>query len=407
MTDVLNHSAARIKSAGATVFMDISALMDVSWTGIANVTANLARQVYRALPNNSFFFARGTVIDASALMTAIDHAQGAYLEVLLESGFAQLGSISHFMGTAPISIGIFPNIKTAHRFFDIEAVVFHDLSAMLLPELHQEWAAHEHTKALVRDAASSDVVCCVSDATAQDARIYLGLDPARIVVSHLGVRPPPGDEALVRKNYAVVLGTIEPRKNLRLVVEFMLNRTDLAGKVALVFIGRRGWGQSFDDIFAELTSDSPWKNGIYFTDFVSEEEKWALLRNARFAIFPSLFEGFGLPVIECMAAGCPVIAARSSSLVELGLPSEMYFDPYSLADFSRAFRLIETMPEIQHRALARRLSEKAATYTWEAFAGRLLEAVAKQLPNADSDAHIVGSAGGSQAHVVDIRFRGK
>ncbi len=247
MTDELKNSAALLKALGAAVFVDVSALMDVSWTGIANVTANLVREIHRALPSNSFFFARGTVIDTGALMTAIDHAPGAYLEVLFDSGFAQLGSISHFMGMVPISIGIFPNIKTAHRFFDIEAVVLHDLSAMLLPELHQEWAAYVHTKALVKDADSSEVVCCVPDATARDAQLYLGLDPERTIVSHLGVRPPPGDEPLTRKNYAVVLGTIEPRK-MRLVAEFMLNRPTWPVK-SLWFLSAAGDGVKLLTIF--------------------------------------------------------------------------------------------------------------------------------------------------------------
>lgn len=385
MTSAWPEAVKRIKASGANVFVDVSAMMDISWTGIANVTANLAREVNRVLPRNSFFFHGDMVIDPGALMTAIDHAPGAYLEVLLDNGFAQLGSIGHFIGCSPISVGVFPNIKTAHRFFDIEAVVFHDLSAILMPELHQDWAAFIHCKALSRDAKTSDIVCCVSSATEQDAQIYLGLDPSRTIVSHLGVRPPAGAEPAKRKNYAVVLGTIEPRKNLRLVSEFMLARPDLAGKVALVFVGRRGWGQAFDEIFGELTTNSPWKNGIFFTDFVSEAEKWALLRNARFAIFPSLHEGFGLPVVECMAAGCPIIVGRSSSLMEFGLPSELYFDPFSLIDFSRAFRVVEGLAEAEAEALAQKLRDKATTYTWEAFSGRILNAIAKRLPEVEKN----------------------
>lgn len=382
MSTVQAAPAEQIKNSRAAVFMDISALMETSWTGIANVTANLAREIMRQLPNNSYFFSRGVVVDPSALLTAIDSAPGAYLEVLLENGFAQLGSIGDFIGVAPFSIGIFPNIKTTHRSFDVEAVVLHDLSAMLMPELHQDWAAYVHTKALVKDVSSSEVVCSVSAATQADAMTYLGLKPENAIVSHLGVRPPPAEQALPRKNFAVVLGTIEPRKNLRLVAEFMLNRPDLAGKLAMVFVGRRGWGPAFDEVFGELLTNSPWKDRMYFTGFVSESEKWALMRAARFAIFPSLFEGFGLPVVECMAAGCPIIASRSSSLVEFELPEQMYFDPFSLTDFSRAFRHIETMPADEHEKLAEQFQAKAQKFTWEGFSGRLLKAVAGRLPAA-------------------------
>ncbi|WP_298264758.1 glycosyltransferase family 1 protein [Acidocella sp.] len=379
---VPRSAAEIIKSRNAAVFVDVSALMETSWTGIANVTANLARELVRKLPNNCYFFARGVVIDPVALLTAIDNAPGAYLEVLLANGYAQLGAIGDFIGLAPVSVGIFPNIKTAHRVFDVEAVVLHDLSAMLMPELHQDWAAHEHSRAMLRDVHSSEVVCCVSAATQADALAYLGLDPKNAIVSHLGVRPPPAAQELPRENFAIVLGTIEPRKNLRLVAEFMLSRPDLARKIAMVFVGRRGWGPAFDEVFGELLTHSPWKDSICFTDFIGEAEKWALMRSARFAIFPSLFEGFGLPVVECMAAGCPVIASRSSSIVEFGLPEPMYFDPFSLTDFTRAFRHIETMPAPAHAALAESLRVRAGEFTWDAFCGRLLNAVAARLPAA-------------------------
>jgi glycosyltransferase involved in cell wall biosynthesis len=379
MSVALKLIAEQFIKRDAAIFMDVSALMEVSWTGIANVTANLARELYRQLPDNSYFFARGMVIESGALMSAIESAPGAYLEVLLENGYAQMGSIGDYIGKAPVSVGIFPNIKTTHRSFDVEAVVLHDLSAMLMPELHQDWAAYVHTKAMINDVKSSEVVCSVSAATQADAMAYLGLKPENALVSHLGVSPPAGQALLARKNFAVVLGTIEPRKNLRLVAEFMLNRPDMAQKIAMVFVGRRGWGQAFDEIFGELLTSSAWKDRIYFTDFVSESEKWALLRSARFAIFPSLFEGFGLPVLECMAAGCPVIASRSSSLVEFELPEDLYFDPFSLTDFSRAFRYIETMPEDESAELGLTLKAQAEGFTWPAFCGRLLAALALKL----------------------------
>jgi alpha-1,3-rhamnosyl/mannosyltransferase len=160
----------------------------------------------------------------------------------------------------------------------------------------------------------------------------------------------------------------------------MLTHPDMASKIAMVFVGRKGWGPAFDEIFSDLIYNSPWKDRMYFTDFVSEEEKWALMHSARFAIFPSLFEGFGLPVAECMAAGCPIIASRSSSLVEFNLPAEMYFDPFSLTDFSRAFRRIETMREEVRTKLAEELRMAAKKYTWDAFCDRILEATVSRLP---------------------------
>jgi glycosyltransferase involved in cell wall biosynthesis len=342
-------------------FVDISALMDLSWTGLAQVTANLAREIYRAFPTRSFFFLRDQVVDPYFMLAAIETAPGGYLEVLLRNGHGELGHLNDFVWREKRSVGLFPNVKT-------------------MPELHEVWAADLHTRALARDTASSDLVCCVSEATRQDAVAYLPLDAKKAFVSHLGVAlktPPKESKALAPPPYVLVLGTVEPRKNLRLVAEFLTSRNDILRELPFVFTGRRGWGQPFNQIFGRLLDDPNARDRIVFTGFVDEADKWALISGAKFAIFPSMFEGFGLPVAECMAAGCPVIASRSSSLVEFGLPDEMYFDPFSLVDFSRAFRHINTMPEAARLALGEELERKAKKFTWKAFCERILQAVAK------------------------------
>jgi glycosyltransferase involved in cell wall biosynthesis len=360
-------------------FVDISALMDLSWTGLAQVTANLAGEIYRAFPTRSFFFVRDQVVDPYFMLAAMDAAPGAYLEVLLRNGHGELGHLNDFVWREKHSVGLFPNIKSLHGVFDLEVVVLHDLSAMLMPELHETWAADLHTRAMARDTASSDLVCCVSNATRQDAVAYLPFDAKKAFVSPLGVSPrlpPEENSAAPTPPYVLVLGTVEPRKNLRLVAEFLASRTDILQDLPFVFAGRRGWGQQFNQIFGRLLEDATSRDRIVFTGFVDETDKWALIRGAKFAIFPSLFEGFGLPVIECMAAGCPVIAGRSSSLVEFDLPDEMYFDPFSLVDFSRAFRHINTMPEPARLALGSKLERQAKTFTWKAFSERIVQAVA-------------------------------
>lgn len=367
------------KLRDTSFFVDISALMDLSWTGLAQVTANLAREIYRAFPTRSFFFVRDQVVDPYFMLAAIETAPGAYLEVLLRNGYGELGHLNDFVWREKRSVGLFPNVKTMHGVFDTELVVLHDLSAMLMPELHEEWAADLHTRALARDTASSDLVCCVSEATRQDAVAYLPFDPKKAFVSHLGValKAPAEEKAAIPPPYVLVLGTIEPRKNLRLVAEFLASRSDILRELPFVFTGRRGWGQPFNQIFGRLLDDPNARDRIAFTGFVDEADKWALIRGAKFAIFPSMFEGFGLPVAECMAAGCPVIAARSSSLVEFALPDDMYFDPFSLVDFSRAFRHINTMSEAARASLGEELELQAKTYTWKAFSDRIIRAVAK------------------------------
>ena len=197
-------------------FVDISALLELSWTGIAQVTANLAREIYRRFPTRSYFFVRDQVVAPYFMLAAIETAPGAYLDVLLQNGFGELGRLKDFVWREKRSVGLYPNIKTMHREFDVELVVLHDLSAMLMPELHELWAADLHTRAMAQDTASSELVCCVSEATRQDAVAYLPFDAGKAFVSHLGVSLPPAHEVDVaaqaaRPPYVLVLGTVEPR----------------------------------------------------------------------------------------------------------------------------------------------------------------------------------------------------
>jgi glycosyltransferase involved in cell wall biosynthesis len=177
--------------------------------------------------------------------------------------------------------------------------------------------------------------------------------------------------------YVVVLGTIEPRKNLELVADFVRCRPQICDELAFLFIGRRGWGAQFEELFGDILRIPECRDRVFFTDYVTEEQKRHLLRQARFAVYPSLFEGFGLPVVECMASGCPIITSRSSSLVELGLDDAAHFDPLSLADFCRAFGLMQLMTtrDEQRLKLSEALVRRAAVFSWGAFVKRIMDRV--------------------------------
>jgi glycosyltransferase involved in cell wall biosynthesis len=258
--------------------------------------------------------------------------------------------------------------------------------------MHTPESAVEHSQAHMRDVATSDLICCVSDATRQDVIRYLGAPSDRVFVSHLGcdnvaddIGPSLSFDAV--PPYVVVLGTIEPRKNLSLVANFIRSRPQVCDDVAFLFIGRRGWGAQFDELFGDILRMPRCRDRILFTDYLTEERKKRLLQHARFAIYPSLFEGFGLPVVECMGLGCPVIASRSSSLVELGLEESAYFNPLSLGDFSRAFGQMQNRTTLakERRKLSDELVRRASAFTWKSFIRRIMdrvEDIAATLPDA-------------------------
>lgn len=363
-------------------FLDISPLLEQNWTGLAVVTQNLAKFLLKFRRKESKFFVRSSIISPEYVEVAVSKAPGGYLGSLISSGHAIAGTLQAELRGRPWTVGIFPNIKAFHRVFDLELLIVHDLSALLLPELHTDQAAKIHAESLTRDVRTSDLLCCVSDATRQDVLCYLRPPAERVFVSHLGVDHSLCAAELARPSsssppYVVVLGTIEPRKNIRLVADLIRNRPEICQETAFVFVGRRGWGKRFEEIFGDLLEDPEISRKITFTGFIPDEQKMTLLRNAKFAIFPSLFEGFGLPVIEAMAMGCPVIASRSSSMIEFGLPGKCCFDPLSLTEFNSAFSYVNSLAATKRNALVAQMRAQAGEFTWERFGERIFERLDK------------------------------
>ena len=157
------------------------------------------------------------------------------------------------------------------------------------------------------------------------------------------------------------VGTIEPRKNLgRLLSAFETIRSKGLAD-GLVIAGQRGW--LYDAFFTHL-EESPARDGVILPGYVPDEDLPALYGGALALVFPSIHEGFGLPVLEAMGCGVPVATSNTSSLPEIGGDAAQYFDPLDVASISATLcRLLgdtELQDEMRSRGLAR-----AAAFSWE------------------------------------------
>ena len=199
----------------------------------------------------------------------------------------------------------------------VRATVFHDL----VPFWHPEWCTARtismHTRKARNAARTCDVVFANSEATAADLVSLLGIDPDRIVHAPPGLAPglsAAGDAADLGGPAILGLGTIEPRKNLaRLVEAWRL----LDGDLGLVLVGGEGWGDRPD-----LADPRIRRLG-----YVPDGEIARLYRGAAVLVFPSLYEGFGMPVVEAMACGTPVVASADPSLDEACGTAAVRVDP--------------------------------------------------------------------------------
>ena len=177
----------------------------------------------------------------------------------------------------------------------------------------------------------ADDVFAISEATKEDLiDVFKVHDASKIHVIYLGNGRFSGnitDEALnrfgIKQPYILYVGTLQPRKNIKTIVEGFIRFRENEKGIQLVLAGGKGWGM--EEVIEEI-KNSDVKDDIVMTGFVSEEDKQCLYKNAACVAFPSLYEGFGIPVLEAFEYGLPVITAKNSSLPEVGGDAAFYLD---------------------------------------------------------------------------------
>jgi len=171
-----------------------------------------------------------------------------------------------------------------------------------------------------------------------------------------------------------MLGTIEPRKNHELVFGAIKRKPELLETTRLVLAGREGWGPSLNSLLDRYGLRQYLGNRILHVGFCTDAVRDALLRNARALIYPSFYEGFGLPVLEAISAGTATISSFSSSLPEAGGDAAFYVDPTSVESLLEAIDLLEsTLADAAARErLERRMMAWSSRFSWDAFCSPML-----------------------------------
>ncbi len=251
----------------------------------------------------------------------------------------------------------------------------HDLSPLVLPELYnakaRAWHSFINIKKLVQRA---DHLLAVSEFTKQSLMDVLNVPEAKITVTSLGVdtdsyHPNFSVDTLrdVRNRYGLpgdyifFVGTIEPRKNLMRVIEaFEL----LPGPTQLVIAGK--WGWKYKGILDRI-QNSPKRRLIKLLGYVPEQDKPLLMKLARVFIWPSLYEGFGLPVLEAMAVGTPVLTSPVTSLPEVAGDAALLISPYNTEEIAQGlFTLLNN--ETVRTTYSQRGIEQAKLFSWDTTA---------------------------------------
>ncbi len=265
---------------------------------------------------------------------------------------------------------------TEHLLMYLRAVptvlTVHDLIFRHLPAHHKPLNRWYLNLALPLYCRRADHIIAISECTRRDLLAAYGLPPEKVTVIYEAAdprfRPVAAREVeAVRARYRLpdryllFVGTIEPRKNLvRLLTAF--ERVHAEGlSDGLVIVGRRGW--LYDGFFARL-EESPAREAVIFPGYLPDDALPAVYAGAQALAFPSLYEGFGLPVLEAMACGTPVAASSASSIPEVGGEAVVYFAPDDAESLTAALRRLLRDDDLRAH-LRRRGLAQAARFSWE------------------------------------------
>ncbi|HYI08426.1 MAG TPA: glycosyltransferase family 1 protein [Thermoanaerobaculia bacterium] len=247
-------------------------------------------------------------------------------------------------------------------------ITIHDLTYKRFPELLQKETLQNLEMQMGREIAAADAIICVSESTRRDLLRYYQVDPGRAVAIHSGLGAPTTAEPMdgLPARYILFVSTIEPRKDLETLLdayERLRDRGTYDG--SLVVVGKIGWKS--EAVVPRLKS-----RGIVHLDYLPASQLATVYRNAEVFVFPSIYEGFGFPLLEAMTQGVPSIAANSSSLPEVGGDAALYFEPRDVSGLTMQLERVLGDPALRE-TLAAKGRARAAEFRWDRAAEETLE----------------------------------
>ncbi|NOU66736.1 glycosyltransferase [Paenibacillus sp. LMG 31461] len=350
-------------------------LDDVNRTGTGRYTYNLVRELVKKDVDSYYslgeFYEEGLFHKSKQIQIDIPHSSVEYANKLL--------ALNGQMHDLDLLYSPFFPIPERRAFKGVLTVL--DVIQLRFPELFVNNTLFDR---YIRSSIKTvDHVIAISQATKNDIMEFFNVEDEKISVIYPGIDPifekvisnTGQDTAILNKYkinmpYILSVCTIEPRKNLsRTLAAYELVRKRTKEKMALVLVGGLGW--DYQKLLQEL-QQFEFKEDIIMTGFAPDEELPALYRNAEVFVYPSLFEGFGLPILEAMACGVPVVTSFNSSLPEVGGDAVVYCNPYEAESIAEAIISVVLSPTKRQELIALGHS-RAKLFTYKDAATRTHE----------------------------------
>lgn len=254
-----------------------------------------------------------------------------------------------------------------------KVMTIYDLTFIKYPEFANS-TVKAYTSRLKKCLEWTDLVLTISSSSKQDIVEYLGVDPGRVCVTHLASRyrvDQPKLESEFSKPYILFVSTIEPRKNIKsLICAFEHLKKNHRIEHDLILIGQKGW--LYESIFEQIAR-SPYQSSIHHLNYLPDDQVARFYQNADVFVYPSYYEGFGLPVLEAMTLGAPVVTSNTSSLPEVAGNAAILVEPGAIEQLSEAILQVIIDRSFRDR-LIQKGREQAKLYSWEKTATETLKA---------------------------------
>ncbi|MGK7345527.1 MAG: glycosyltransferase family 4 protein [Candidatus Nitrospinota bacterium M3_3B_026] len=354
-------------------------------SGVGHYVTNLIRELQAIDGDNSYllisndgayeteFSPRANFENYKTWISNENHLVGDLWESLWLPGMLRKRGVDVFHG---------PAFMIPLRLPAMRAVVtIHDIVAFIKPETVPLKYAMYMRFLISLVARKADRIITPSQSTKKDLVNILSIPEERINVVYEAVSGkfrPAGDAGVradvkrrfgIRDRYMLFVGNLEPRKNLvRLLRAFEAARERLGGAYQLVICGKKGW--LYKDILKTFREVD--KGDVILTSYVSDPDLVGLYQGADMFVFPTLYEGFGLPVLEAMACGAPVINSNVSSLPEISEDASILIDPLDVESISEAMVRLAFSESLRDELREKGL-RRAARFSWTETARKTLD----------------------------------
>lgn len=364
------------------IYVDISPLLLPKLTGIGRFACRLVQSLNRLAPLRLTTYFELQTLRVHELNCAL--MRGSQIELERDEEQESDADLSEWVAKicgrpqqpfeereAARHAGVYTWTRPESRQFGHEVGVFYDFTPFIVPWTHTA-VTRDAFHRIVVAAAMCDKMLAISQRTKSDAAWLSSVPSEKIGVAHPGpsqcldshVYRLPTER---KSNVALIVGTREPRKNGDFLIDWFLHTSVLPDDFELWWVGPEGW--LWDG--PRTLADHPQFERVKFLGTVSDADLCRLYREATFTVYPSLYEGFGFPVLDSLLHDAPVLASCNSSLIELENAGVFYFDPCDTATLDDAYRqMIAARPiAIDHDALRRRFCWDSLSRTVFSLAG--------------------------------------